>query len=310
MTRAISWIVRAGDPETLGALVVRAGGDDAAIAEGRVFVGRARAKSADAPVRVGDEVRISVAAAGDRGEAVASQVRVIARAAGLVALEKPAGLPTIADHAGAAHTLVAAAAKLLGVAEEKLHPTSRLDREVSGVVVLASSPAAAALARRARDEGAYARLYVAVGSTTLEGAPDEGVWDAPIGRHPRDARHRAANGKDPAPARTRFRIVARAGGACLLALRPETGRTHQLRVHAAHAGAPLVGDRVYGGRARVTSPSGAVVPFDRIALHAARVVVGRLDARADVPEALRTLWAALGGVAPAWDTALSWETDS
>jgi 23S rRNA pseudouridine955/2504/2580 synthase/23S rRNA pseudouridine1911/1915/1917 synthase len=121
------------------------------------------------------------------------------------------------------------------------------------------------------------------------------------------------NGKEATDSRSLFRVVARAGGASLLALAPITGRTHQLRVHASHAGAPLLGDRVYGGPSRLTLPNGPeagrVIPLARIALHAARVVVpaerGELSAEAPIPEELRALWSALGGDAGAWDTALS-----
>ena len=59
----------------------------------------------------------------------------------------------------------------------------------------------------------------------------------------------------------------------LLAVEPQTGRTHQIRVHASHAGAPLLGDRDYGGAARVTLAGGRTVALARIALHAARVSV-------------------------------------
>jgi 23S rRNA-/tRNA-specific pseudouridylate synthase len=95
----------------------------------------------------------------------------------------------------------------------------------------------------------------------------------------------------------------------LLALEPVTGRTHQLRIHAAHAGMSILGDRTYGGDTRVTFPSGRVVRLGRIALHAGRVVVprragGSIDLRAEVPTLLRELWTALGGEDSTWVAAL------
>jgi 23S rRNA pseudouridine1911/1915/1917 synthase len=96
----------------------------------------------------------------------------------------------------------------------------------------------------------------------------------------------------------------------MLAVTPLTGRTHQIRVHAAHAGAPLVGDRAYGGPVRVTLPSGRVLQPGRIALHAARVVVpgeggSPLVAAAPVPAELEALWSALGGEPAAWEVSVS-----
>lgn len=100
----------------------------------------------------------------------------------------------------------------------------------------------------------------------------------------------------------------------MLAVEPQTGRTHQIRVHASH-GAPLVGDRDYGGPARVTLPTGGIVALARIALHAARVTVPGagaepLVATAPVPEELWRIWTDLGGDAEAWDRAVSCELES
>jgi 23S rRNA pseudouridine955/2504/2580 synthase/23S rRNA pseudouridine1911/1915/1917 synthase len=183
---------------------------------------------------------------------------------------------------------------------------------VSGVVFFSTHPDAAARLRRARDEGRYTRRYVGIAARSP--ATDEGVWTAPIGRA-KDPRHRAVNGREATAARSLFRVVATAGNAAMLALAPITGRTHQLRVHASHAGAPLLGDRVYGGPSRLTLPTGPqagrVIPLTRIALHAARVRVptaaGELVALAPIPEELRVRWSELGGDAGAWDTAVSCE---
>ena len=302
MKRAIA--TRSGD-RTVAEVLVRAGADDRAVEDGRVFVGRRRVRRGDEPVRDGDVIEI--APPREPPEAA----RVIWREDDVVAVDKPAGMPTIADHEGAAHALVAATARALGLDPGRLHPTSRLDRDVSGVVVFALTTAAAERLTRARAAGAYERRYVAIASSApAPPAPERGTWDAPIGRA-HDPRLRKAHGRDPAAAATRYRVCALApGGAALLAASPVTGRTHQIRVHASHAGAPLLGDRDYGGPSRVTLSTGRVLEPRRVALHAARVVIpaasgARLVAAAPVPAELEALWSALGGEAAAWELATS-----
>ena len=305
-------MVRAGDGETVVEILRRAGEGVSAIEEGRVFVGRTRVKEPGLAVRVGDEVRIGAGAGGRAGTGTGTgttrvEWAVIWERDGLVACAKPAGIPTVPDHGGAAHALVALAAESVG--RKELLVTSRLDREVSGVVVFAMDAEVEGRLRTAREEGRYARRYVAIAaSDSIEGG---GIWEAPIGAG-RDPRHRAAFGPDAKAAQTRWKVVARVGSFVMIAVEPQTGRTHQIRVHASHAGAPLLGDRDYGGPTRTTLGDGRVVALARIALHAARVSVP--DARgeplvacAPVPLELTRAWAELGGAAEAWDRAVSCE---
>jgi len=317
------WIVRPGDGTTVREVLARAGADADAVRDGRVFVGPRRVRRDDEPVQAGDVVQVA-----PPREPRGASVSVLLRAGDLVAVDKPAGMPTIPDHAGSAHALVALVARALGIDVGRVHPTSRLDRDVSGVVFLALSKAAGERLRRARDEGRYDRRYVAVAARAPE--PPRGTWDVPIGaasaverdrRGARDPRRRAVGGRDAVPATTNYAVCARApGGEVLLAVAPLTGRTHQIRVHAAHAGAPLVGDRAYGGPARVTLPTGRVLEPRRVALHCARVVVPGargeprvgpgphatdLVASAPVPTELADLWSALGGDPAAWEVCAS-----
>ena len=272
-----SWIVRPTDPKTVGEIVVCAKEDLSAIDEGRVFIGKKRATSANAPVKAGDEVRIG------KRDAVAADVPILVQRDELVAVAKPAGIPTVPDHHGSSHSLVAAVARMTNKKPADLRVTSRLDREVSGAVVFALSEAAEQRLKDARAKGEYARRYVAIASG--EPTEDEGRWTSPI------------DGKESA---SRFRVVARANGHAMLAVDPETGRTHQIRIHASRAGHPLLGDAEYGGRRQVTLANGRIVAISRIALHAARVAVAGIVADAPIPDELERVWSELGGDAGAW----------
>jgi 23S rRNA-/tRNA-specific pseudouridylate synthase len=301
MKVAKRWIAGPLDGPTVQHVLERIGADRSAIQDGRVFLGRKRVRRADEPIREGDVVEVAPA----RRHA---DLRVLGRCDDLIAVDKPAGIPTIGDHFGIAHSLVGLCAQALGRVAASVHPTSRLDRDVSGVVVFALTAEAARRVHRARAAGQYGRRYVAIAARPPH--PSSGLWDAPIGRATLP-RQRAAGGRHAAPSRTRYRTCSEVANAwAMLAAWPETGRTHQIRVHAAHAGAPLIGDRTYGGPVRVTLDTGRVIEARRIALHALRVEVpdghgGRFVATAPVPIELESLWSDLGGDPAAWELCAS-----
>lgn len=306
------WIVRPGDGATVAEVLRRAGVPPTAIEEGRVFVAKRRATRPDQAVRVGDAIRIGPP------PLASAEVELVFEGQGLVGCVKPAGLPTVPDHAGASHSLVALVAKQLGKKTSALRVTSRLDRDVSGVVLFALDDAAEERLRQARAAGTYERRYVALAAGELQGG---GVWGAPIGRA-KNPRLRAISGADAKPARTEWRAVARAAGlvaspargaagagvVTLVAVSPITGRTHQIRLHASSAGAPLLGDRDYGGPGRLTLANGRVIALPRIALHAARVRVAGVTVEAEVPAELAQAWEAIGGAAGAWSEASRCDT--
>jgi 23S rRNA pseudouridine1911/1915/1917 synthase len=263
---------------------------EADLGEGRVFVGRTRATTLATPLAEGAIVVVEAPS----GTPV-SLPAVLHEDAHLLVLEKPADWVTIAERKGQGRALLAWAAE--GRKPVDLHATSRLDLGVSGVVTVAKGEAARDALARVREEGRYGRAYVAIAEGALDAR--EGVWNATIGRAV-DPRHRAAGGRDATEARSRFVCIAEApsGRASLLVLFPETGRTHQLRVHAAHAGHPLLGDRVYGHGKPVVTANGAVLALERIALHCHRVTLGAPFAQAFVsaiPDTLAALWEGLGG---------------
>lgn len=288
------WIVRPGEGPTIDA-ILRALGDPGACAQGRAFLGKKRVSRPDHPVRPGDEVVVHAPRA-----ATDDAPSLLAERDGVVAVSKPASLPTVADHRGD-RCLLAWAQEKLGCV---LHTTSRLDVGVSGVVLLTRTQQARERLAAAREAGSYLRQYAAVATGTP--ALLSGRWDGAIGRAA-DPRLRAVGGHDAVHAATRYRAVASLpSGHALLALEPETGRTHQLRVHAAHAGLPLVGDAAYGGPTRIVASSGAIARFERVALHARRVRTpdgagAPWQVEAPVPDELRQLWQRLGGAASDWD---------
>jgi len=288
---------------TLGEILPRLGpGADEALREGRLFVGARRASSEADRVAAGDEVTMYSAR-----EASPFAVRILLRQDGIVAAHKPAPMATVADHHGRAGTLESAVAEALGLPAETVTVSSRLDVGVSGVVLLAIDDAARAKLALARETGRYRRHYVAIASGAP--TPDTGLWTAPIGRD-RDPRKRRAGGRDAVLASTRYAVRRAIDRAALLAVEPVTGRTHQIRVHAAHAGCALYGDGPYGGPSRIVSPRGSVTNLLRIALHAAWVQIdgdkGGVDLRVDaeVPADLADIWTRLGGAPSAWLSAL------
>ncbi|MFO0689408.1 MAG: RluA family pseudouridine synthase [Myxococcota bacterium] len=189
----------------------------------------------------------------------------------LIVLDKPAGLVVHPAPGHPGGTLVNALlhhcrGELAGIGGV-LRPgiVHRLDRGTSGVLVaaktdLAHQGLAAQFARHSID-----RIY----RTFVRGLPraDAGEIDRPIGRHPEDRQRMSVRTRAGRPARTHWRVVARdrANAIAELEIRPETGRTHQIRVHLASAGLPVVGDVVYG-RAR-----GDDARLGRPALHAAHL---------------------------------------
>jgi 23S rRNA pseudouridine1911/1915/1917 synthase len=145
----------------------------------------------------------------------------------------------------------------------------RLDKDTSGLLIVARSIAAHTRLVRALEERLIRREYRAVCNDRLTAGE---TVDAPIGRH-RTQRTRMAVIESGRPAVTHYRVLARFAAHTFIAVRLETGRTHQIRVHLAHRKHALVGDQVYGGRLRIPRGSSEVLAealrsFKRQALHA------------------------------------------
>lgn len=187
----------------------------------------------------------------------------------VVVANKPAGLLTQPTPADERDTLVARVARALakrGGQRPWIGVVHRLDKETSGLVVFAASRRALAALQEQLLERALSRVYEAV----VEGDPaaDGGTFDRPlVGDGTRRRRWVAAPGERGKHAVTHWQVVARHGIATRVEVRLETGRTHQIRIHFAAAGHPVVGDRVY------RRPDAPPFPIDvpRQALHAAEL---------------------------------------
>lgn len=290
---------RADTGTVLADVLERVFRDPTALAEGRVFVDRIRVTEAARPIVRGATVEVGTA-----HEPSTAPLSILHESDDMIVLDKPAGLVSVPDHHGH-DSLQARVAAHRGLPLDHVHPTSRLDRGVSGVLVFALSKRAREALATAREHGTYSRLYLAIAERGP--AAEQGEWNDPIGRDAKDPRKRAVNGKDGTHASTGYRVLARTQGSpsgVLLALRPKTGRTHQLRVHAAHAGLPLDGDVTYGGRSRIVSSTGDILALGRIALHARQIQIPWQQQQhsyaAPIPQELRAAWRASGGLDDAW----------
>lgn len=172
--------------------------------------------------------------------------RVLFIDAEAIILDKPAGLPVTEGRDGALAVENHLDSLRFGFQRQ---PTivHRLDRDTSGCLLLARNPKAHRRFSAAFEAGAVSKLYLAV----LAGVPDaaEGLIDLPLRKiSTREAGWRIVPDPRGKRAVTRWTRLAERGGRALVAFRPETGRTHQLRVHAASGlGLPILGDPVYGG---------------------------------------------------------------
>ena len=138
----------------------------------------------------------------------------------------------------------------------------RIDRDTSGLIIAAKNDAAhLALAEQLQDHSLY-RYYEAVCVGGLR--EDSGTVDAPIGRHPVDRKKMAVDRKNGREAVTHWEVLGRYSGHTHIGCRLETGRTHQIRVHMASIGHPLLGDTVYGAKKPVPGLAGQCLHARRL----------------------------------------------
>jgi 23S rRNA pseudouridine1911/1915/1917 synthase len=228
----------------------------------------------------------------------------------LAAINKPPGMtahPTASLRSG---TVVNALLGRMALAKERFFDPEdddyrpgivhRLDKDTSGVMVVAKHTDAHRALSAAFKKRLTEKEYIAIAVGSLD---DDLYMDGPIGRHPLHGRKMTVGGGNPRSASTYFRVLARAPGRLgtakpqylLVRAKPHTGRTHQIRVHLAHLGAPILGDAVYGKASSLIS---------RHALHARRLTLPHprdhqaITFEAQVPADMVAAWLELGGSWP------------
>lgn len=183
----------------------------------------------------GDRLQINIEDSGKAPESADIKINLLYEDEDLIAAEKPAFMPVHESRNHRGDTLSNAVADICGGAFRAIY---RLDRDTSGIVLIAKNEfAAAKLAGRVRKD------YYAVVCGKIEGS---GVIDAPIKRE-RESIIKRCVAPDGESAVTHYTAIKHSEKYTLVKLKLETGRTHQIRVHFAHIGYPLAGDTLYGG---------------------------------------------------------------
>jgi len=263
--------IHSGAPDRLDRAIAAAAGISRTaartqIAAGAVFLNGQRCKVASRIVRPGDRLRC-----GESVTVAVAALHIVFEADGVIAIDKPAGMPSVPSKQAAAGTaLTELEAQLAGRpgAAPRLWVVHRLDASTSGVLAFATSRASAASLSDAFRLQRVDKRYVALvePGPPIEAGRIELSLSASSGRA-----HVAAAGK---AALTEWRLRERRGAGALLDVEPRSGRMHQIRVHLAAIGCPIVGDRLYGG-----------VASARLMLHAAALTLPLCSGRVTIEAA-------------------------
>ncbi len=193
------------------------------------------------PVKPGDVITVRMDEEEPEYPAEDGQLNILYEDDFLLAVDKPAGMlihPSRSRNEGTLANFVAGYYQKTGQ-KSAFHPLTRLDRDTFGIVLLAKNSHVHTLLQKTKVQ----KTYHALTFGWME--KDSGTIDAPIARRelPSLLRYVSPEGK---PSVTEFEVLERGERICKLALRPVTGRTHQLRLHCAHVGHPILGDPQYG----------------------------------------------------------------
>ncbi len=231
-------------------------------------------------------------------------LRILYEDEDIVAIDKPPGIvvhPAPGSRRGTiVNALLHRKLVVAGTNDERPGIVHRLDKETSGVLVVARTARAHATLARAFHDRLVKKTYLAIVLGTPRAAT--GTIDWSIGRHPHERQRMSIRSRRPRPASTRYAVVESFAALSLVRAEPETGRTHQIRVHLAALGHPVLADPLYGARkGRALPRSGVGRDFARQALHAAAIEFAhpasgaRLCLEAPLPPDMASLLGALRG---------------
>lgn len=246
----------------------------------------------DQPVQPGQTITVRLDEAAPDFPPEDAPLDILYEDEALLAVDKPAGLlmhPSFYRNTGTLANRVLGYYRRTGQACA-VHPVSRLDRDTFGVVLLAKNAHIHGLLMAAPKEKRYEALVWG------EPGGDSGVWTAPIARCPGESLLRRVS-PDGKAAESRFLVLSRGSGWSHLQLEPVTGRTHQLRVHCAHAGCPILGDPQYGTEASLSLSRELGIGTQRLC--AVRLALRHpLSGKPLVIETKQTLWDSATAAAP------------
>ena len=204
-------------------------------------------RHADFSIEIGDVITADLDEPEPEYPAEEGEFTILYEDAHILVVDKPAGMLIHPSRSRLTGTL---ANRVIGYYQRTnqkcaFHPITRLDRDTFGIVLLAKNAHVHGILNTLHAEDRIHKTYYAL----VYGGPmeSEGIIDAPIARRPLPSLLRYVN-QEGKPSRTEFTVLERRGNTAKLALRPITGRTHQLRVHCAHMGYPILGDPQYGSK--------------------------------------------------------------